>query len=380
MTSVRQILEASLIELNKIQAPALKLFEFNYLINKAISQYINKTYTIYDTSQQTSDDLRVLKSSAFLKPETPSLGAELKNSEYTEYYKENGIVFKKFIKNSISDNKLQTKIQIYKSAEQTISDAKNNPEDWELFSETEEVSPLQLTNTKSYSTYEIILPQDYLHLLNCVCIFRVKKNYKCWKKDSFIEVPATRLTADAWSEIVDDVYNRPSPMKPYYYLHNVNVQNELPTGKDEIGDDYNVTSELGEEGNVSNLPRTFSIKRLQEITKASIIDKPIASRVSNTTEVRCEIRCGKDLSIFELEEVHIDYLKSPQHIKLTQNQIDLTEDTSQIMEFPDYVNQEIINELVHLVMERSKDPRLTTHYQMTQSIAKPTEQQATNQN
>jgi len=36
----------------------------------------------------------------------------------------------------------------------------------------------------------------------------------------------------------------------------------------------------------------------------------------------------------------------------------LTEDTSQIMEFPDYVNQEIINELVHLVMVHSNDPRL----------------------
>ena len=44
-----------------------------------------------------------------------------------------------------------------------------------------------------------------------------------------------------------------------------------------------------------------------------------------------------------------------------EEQIDLTEDTSQIMEFPDYVNQEIINELVHLVMERSSDPRLSNN-------------------
>nr|DAD58222.1 MAG TPA: hypothetical protein [Bacteriophage sp.]DAG89873.1 MAG TPA: hypothetical protein [Crassvirales sp.]DAM09989.1 MAG TPA: hypothetical protein [Caudoviricetes sp.]DAH81602.1 MAG TPA: hypothetical protein [Bacteriophage sp.]DAK96686.1 MAG TPA: hypothetical protein [Bacteriophage sp.] len=31
------------------------------------------------------------------------------------------------------------------------------------------------------------------------------------------------------------------------------------------------------------------------------------------------------------------------------------------MEFPDYVNQEIINELVHLVMEHSNDPRLANN-------------------
>nr|DAM35500.1 MAG TPA: hypothetical protein [Bacteriophage sp.] len=37
--------------------------------------------------------------------------------------------------------------------------------------------------------------------------------------------------------------------------------------------------------------------------------------------------------------------------------MDLTEDTSQIMEFPDYVCQEIINELTLLVMARDADPR-----------------------
>ena len=57
----------------------------------------------------------------------------------------------------------------------------------------------------------------------------------------------------------------------------------------------------------------------------------------------------------------MDYIKSPQYIRITQEQLDLTEDTSQIMEFPDYVIQEIINELVHIVMENSGDARLQTH-------------------
>ena len=65
--------------------------------------------------------------------------------------------------------------------------------------------------------------------------------------------------------------------------------------------------------------------------------------------------------MFQLVEVQVDYVKCPQFIRLTQEQIDLTEDTSQIMEFPDYVNQEIINELVNLVMERTSDPRLGNH-------------------
>ena len=68
MTS-KQIYEATAIELSKVQAPALKLYEFNYLFNKAINQYINKVYNVYDINQQTTDDLRVLKSTAFLTPQ-----------------------------------------------------------------------------------------------------------------------------------------------------------------------------------------------------------------------------------------------------------------------------------------------------------------------
>ncbi len=90
-----------------------------------------------------------------------------------------------------------------------------------------------------------------------------------------------------------------------------------------------------------------------------------------------EIRYGKDDTIFELVEVLVDYVKSPQYIRLTPEQLDLTIDTSQVMEFPDYVCQEIINELVTLVMENTADPRLQTHIPVTQSIAQPA--QATEQ-
>lgn len=108
----------------------------------------------------------------------------------------------------------------------------------------------------------------------------------------------------------------------------------------------------------------------------SLVEKPQSIRHSNTTKVRCEIRYGKDDSVFKLVEVLVDYIKSPQYIRLTQEQLDLTEDTSQMMEFPDYICQEIINELVAIVMENTQDPRLQTHVAVTQSIAQPTQQQA----
>lgn len=54
--------------------------------------------------------------------------------------------------------------------------------------------------------------------------------------------------------------------------------------------------------------------------------------------------------------------------------MDLTEDTSQVMEFPDYVCQEIINELVLLIMENTGDPRLQSHNSVTTTIAQPAQQ------
>lgn len=127
----------------------------------------------------------------------------------------------------------------------------------------------------------------------------------------------------------------------------------------------------------SNFPRTFKLDFGNNTTEnVSLVEKPIGLRAGNPSNVRMEIRYGKDDSVFQLKEVQVDYVKSPQFIRLTQEQIDLTEDTSQIMEFPDYVNQEIINELVHLVMERTNDPRLSNNIQITRTIGEPTPQQA----
>ena len=260
------------------------------------------------------------------------------------------------------------------------------------------------------ATYEVFLPIDYLHMLNCVCIYYVAKRKDCWDAGSYIEIPATRLTADSWSSIITDIYNRPSPMKPYYYIHNVNQQQVLPTdprtsisinngsgasydqpiGIDMSSYPYMVTHADGGEGvsdinagtaggtdintQNSNFQRTYEFKANGVTSRVSLVEKDSAIRIGNTSNVRCEIRYGKDDSLFQLAEVQVDYVKCPQFIRLTQEQIDLTEDTSQIMEFPDYVNQEIINELVHLVMERVNDPRLSNNMQISNTIARPTGQ------
>ena len=367
--TARQVFEATLIELSKIQAPALKLYEFNYLFNKAINQYINKVYNVYDINQQTTDDLRVLKSTAYLKPHK----YRADNAPYNNF--KSGGTKTAYDGSSPKDN------TTYATASSYLSSAH---------------SQIQSLNG---ATYEVFMPIDYLHMLNCVCIYYVAKQKDCWDAGSYIQIPATRLTADSWSQIVTDIYNRPSPMRPYYYIHNQASSITIPTdpvtgngtpsdtnpagytGTDMPIGGYKVTSDDGSvatntsDGAGSNFQRTFKLKNGEVSKDISLVEKPTAVRVANPSNVRCEIRYGKDDSLFQLVEVQIDYVKSPQFIRLTQEQIDLTEDTSQIMEFPDYVNQEIINELVHLVMEHSNDPRLANNMQMTNTIARPTGQQ-----
>ena len=378
--TARQVYEGVLIELNKVQAPSLLLEDFNYLFNKAIYQYINKKYNIYDVNQQTTDDVRVLKSTAILKPIGTLTGGLEDNNAYGR--------------------------------------------------KTANVTSL---NSLYGATYEFELPTDYLHLLNCICNFRVKKQFKCYDAGTYVQFGAKRLTADAWSQIINNFYMRPQYKRPYYYIHNVNKDPNIPTDPyteseystwDKNEYDYSicetndVKSPVGNQGigtditeannynNCDGSTNKFAgggptdnenARELADIIKdksnrenaQTIILNPKAGqpdsnpvekvgkvRYGNASKVRLEIRYGKDNSLFELTNIWVDYIKSPQYIRLTQEQLDLTEDTSQKMEFPDYVCQEIINELVHIVMENSSDPRMQTHPAFSQSIAAPAQAQA----
>ena len=54
---IRAIYEYTLIECNKLKAPAILLEDFVYLFNKAIQQYVNSVYNRCEYNQQSSDDL-----------------------------------------------------------------------------------------------------------------------------------------------------------------------------------------------------------------------------------------------------------------------------------------------------------------------------------
>lgn len=202
------------------------------------------------------------------------------------------------------------------------------------------------------------------------------KTYDCYDAGTYVQIGAKRLTADLWSQVIRNFYMQPSYRNPYYYINNVNSSKDLPTnpvrltaGSGQISPNTTIQQTTGTDG---SLPTKITIGG----KSVDLIEQPGVNRYGNPSQVRLEIRYGKDSSVFELTDVFVDYIKTPQKIRLTQDQIEMVEDTSQVMEFPDYVCQEIINELAKLLLENASDPRLQTNLAVNQTIASPVQQQS----
>lgn len=279
--TLRELYEYALIEMNKVDAPSLLLEDFNYLINKAVQQYINKVYNRYDINQQSTDDLRVLKATA----QIPIAGKKL-------------------------------------------------------------ILPGKVAKTDKFMYYAD-LPDDYVHLLNCVVEYEVGQNFKCYNTGDHVDFPARRLTADMAAGILHNAYMKPDYKRPYYYINNINAFEEEGIVADAV---------------VDNIEKD---RRLTDSEKES------NTRFANASKVRLELRFGSDDSIFRPVYIFIDYIKAPMFIRLTYEDITSTEDKTRPLEFPDYVCYEIVNELVKLLMENASDPRVQTNFAVNQTIANP---------
>ena len=164
--TARELYEYALIELNKLEAPSLLLEDYNYFINKAVQQYINLIYAKLEIDQQSTDDIRVLKTSAVLKP------AKL----------------------------------------------------------TDQGTYSQLADGMFKSSYYVDLPADYMHLLNCIVEYKINvSNFKCYNKGDTVYFAARRLTPDMYTQVLNNAYMRPMYKRPYYYLNNINTSSTIVT-------------------------------------------------------------------------------------------------------------------------------------------------------
>ena len=260
----------TLVEINKLEAPSLLLEDFNYLFNKAVQQYINKSYNRYEMNQQATDDLRALKKTVEL---------EVFQTNWSDVLDESG--------------------------------------------------------------YYCELPDDYMHILNCIIRFSRNDNKatntrKCGTSYLLGDedlIPARKLTSDIYPSILTNAYLKPSVRNPYYFINNIgkSVNNQVQSELERL---LNPCSEETDSYELKN---------------------------------KLELRFGQE-NYYTPNKVYIDYLKTPEKIKLTYDQIHYIEDTSQVLEFSDYVCYEIINEVTKLVLENIGDPRLQTNIPVNQTI------------
>lgn len=269
--TVRELYNNVLVELNKVQAPSLLLDDFVYLVNKAIQKYINKRYNFFEMNQQLTDDLRVLlKSSKALSKSTEEV-------------------------------------------EQPDGTKKDQP---------------IISGIDGAPQYD--LPEDYMHILNCICKFEKVSNSTCSnpKEKQYEAIPASKLDTASWPHTIENYYMKPSRKRPYYYI--INIQD--PSAN-------------------TNYP----------------VDQVEGMRYGNSQVPVIQIKSGKDKPF----AVYVDYLRAPKYIDLTIEDLDDIADNTPQLEFPDYVTYEIINELVTLILENNKDPRVQTQPAVSQSVMQP---------
>ena len=176
--TLRTLYDNLLIELNKVEAPSLLLEDFLYFANKAVQQYINKVYNRYDINQQSTDDLRTLKTTL--------------------------------------------KLNVINEGE----DVDGNP-----------INEINMSPTEDRHWF-CTLPIDYMHLLNCVLVFEKTENEQdisrceALKSKQTVKSMARRLTSDLFPSIISNAYFKPSYKTPYYFITNHGKEYGTPSSNE----------------------------------------------------------------------------------------------------------------------------------------------------
>lgn len=372
--TARDIYDAVGVELNKVKAPAILLEDFNYFLNKSVIQATNKFYNSYDISQQTTDDIRVLKATAELAPirisDTSTLdlyGAACEAYLPPDYYHILNVICK-FVPTT-NYKSYKKDVPLYVGARRLVADS------W----------PVLVNNLYNRPSYK--MPYYYLHNVNTSDINLLSTNPYEDKSGVALGVGTDNLLPNMLvTGATKAIYSGiPAGCTTIVRLQAVNggidgnniiLTFGSGTKLSTMIDTWNAANTGNRveliSGDLNQIPTvniTLSGGKETKTVSLANSEKEAAYRYGNASSVRIELRYGKDVSVFALDKIYVDYIKSPQYIILTEEQIDTTLDKSQMMEFPDYVNYEIINILVGLILENTSNPRLNTNIPLAQTIA-----------
>lgn len=402
--TAKELLSYALIETKKNGVPNLLLEDYNYYINKAVQQTINEIYNFYNADQQRTDDLRVLKDFRKLSLDDVAKDPHYDEDNLGKIYEfklpENyfhmiycQVQFKLLYDWKCYEKDQKWTVKALRGTGDILSEASNN-----AYFRPSHRTPYFYIINNSYSEGMI---NGYSHIIN-------------YKDSDFSLIPKGSMRGSTL-----DIIYKSLPQDTKFNPEFKNTLNKEFTFSDleelDVNTDWEawvmgLDGERDESGKLKepikrpgkDLVNLLYKRRLnQELVSVPEIAKILGSyseSIQNNVTVKTvsveintpdqalqrlntkynnvilQIRIGEG-DVFTINNVFIDYIKTPQLIRLTQRQFDQDIDTSQVLEFPEYICQEIINRLTKLLLENYGEPRLQTNAAINNTIAPPAEVQ-----
>lgn len=204
-------------------------------------------------------------------------------------------------------------------------------------------------NGATEALYRVNLPANYFHLLSCILTYSITKNYKCYDAGNKLKVPTRRLTSDMRANTLLNDWTKPQFKVPYHSVFS-NANQILGNWKAAVDkyDPATVQAAINTvAGNTDGHNAYIDVDKDGKFDAGDVMSGPIL-----------EINYGSDNSIFTLVSVDLEYYKIPALVRLTMDELDSTEDNSQIMEYSHNVCLDIIKKCVQLLFLHSNDPKL----------------------
>lgn len=83
---------------------------------------------------------------------------------------------------------------------------------------------VNITMPKESANYYCKLPENYLHLLNCIVEFEGGAGNGCVSGPQMKQSMARRLTSDMYPSVIRNAYFKPSYKCPYYFINNSTLE------------------------------------------------------------------------------------------------------------------------------------------------------------
>jgi len=160
----KQVYENVLRELRKAKAPSLHLDDYNYWGTKAIQEYSNERYNLFETTQQLSDDLSPLTTSATFAITSSGLS----------------------LVGNWSGGVAETNL------------------------------PIAVGNRYDSGFYQFKAPDNYWHMLGSHVGVINLRPHRCYPAGYEISTPSKRLTRDIANGIINNSFLKPDFKRPYH--------------------------------------------------------------------------------------------------------------------------------------------------------------------